>query len=352
MQNTSSSPLLLALVAFAMGCKDSRSAEGQHLEAPATPSAATVDLMEGAPAPKPEPEPEPIQWLTTTDLDFGPHGTIIRRDPKQGERQLLLPSPEGERVLLMNDPASEQINCILGVDPEEDLFVVDIDGDGANELFISWIWATGAGHDGAVDIQEVCGWRWTGSELIYLKELSSELTQLDLHDAPDVSAFVQARAEAGSEWQEVRIVPLPQDDPRTRTYEAGSIRLALTQTGSYFVDVQVQGYPPQPGSELVGLSQWDLEGAGQRTWDFTHSWELRTIEGEANCCAFDVSPEAEGAPHLTQGWTQGGSTFLILRQEQSKVAPQCQVLRVYAGAVAEGTQSCEDFLSARAKDAH
>jgi len=368
MQGTPTRPLCLVVVAFTLGCGASSSAQDQapSYEAPTGPSAAAEDLRlddavalrpqaqpEPSPAllpqPEPETEPEPIQWLTTTALDFGPPGTKIRRDPKQGERQLLLPSSEGERVLLMDDSASDRTNCILGVDPEEDLFVVDIDGDGAKELFISWVYYTGVGHDGAVDIRQVCGWRWTGSELVFLEELSSELTQLDLHNAPAVSAFVQARADAGSEWQDVRIAALPQDDPRTRTYTAGPLQLALTQTGSYFVKLQVPGEPPNPTFELVGLSRWDLDDAGQRTWDFEDSWELRTIEGEPNCCAFDMSPDATGAPYISQGWTHEGSTFLIVRQAQSKVAPQCTVLRVYAGAITGGSPSCEDFLSARAK---
>ncbi len=237
--------------------------------------------------------------------------------------------------------------CVMGAVPREEVFYVDVDGDAANELFIAWTYYIGAGHDGAVEQLEVCGWRWTGAGLTYLAALSEELTTLAIRDAPAASAFLAARAAGGPEWVETPVVQEAAADPRRRVYTIGATSLTMIQTGSYFVSLGVTGSASMKYYELVGMTPMDLDGAAQRTWDFTESWGLRTIGGEPDCCAFDLSPAAAGAPRLTRAWTHSGSIYAILRQEQSKVTASCRVLQISGDAISSRSQ-CEAFLEQRA----
>lgn len=294
-------------------------------------------------------------WVTISGLDFGPPGATLRRTntdvrPRSTiERQLVAPGKEGPQIFPMNEGGEphEDGPCTRSTMGSESIFLVDTDGDDANELFVAWTWATGVGHNGARDNLQVCGWRWTGTQLVYLSELSRDLTNLGLRDAQAVGGLPKRQAEAGTEWKAATTRARPTNDPRTRVYDVGELTLTMTQTGAYFVEVEVSSEPSTQRRRLEGLTYADLDSAAQRTHDFLDSWELRTVGGEPNCCAFDLAPDAEGAPEITRAWTQAGSTYLILRQTQSKVENDCAVLRVFGGSISTEGYDCDTFLEQR-----
>ncbi|MFT5684181.1 MAG: hypothetical protein ACI8RZ_005122 [Myxococcota bacterium] len=198
---TPSSPVPTSLVfLFTMAaCSERTDIPPESIGEPVSPAspAPPASPPHAAPSVPPSPPEAVDEWVTTSGLDFGPPGATLRRtntdtNPQADvERQLVLPSPEGEQILAMNEGVvGEDIGpCTMTTMSEESIFVVDTDGDGVNELFVAWTWMTGVGHDGAVDNLDVCGWRWTGTELVYLSELSRDLSFLGMRDADAVTAY-------------------------------------------------------------------------------------------------------------------------------------------------------------------
>lgn len=345
------------LLVFTLGaCSGGAEAPPQILGEPAAPAAPAPETPAPETPPAPPSTPEAgDEWVTTAELDFGPAGSTLRRtDPEvlpraDIERQLVVPGLDGPQIFPMNEGGYTEDDgpCTMMTMNTESIFVADIDSDGENELFVAWTWSTGAGHDGAVDNLQVCGWRWTGSELVYLSELSGDLSTLGLREADAVAAYSKRVAEAGQEWKTITPQERPTDDPRTRIYDMGELSLTMRQTGAYFVEIKVSSEPSTQTRMLEGLDYFDLDNAAQRTWDFHDSWELRTVRGEPDCCAFDLAPEAEGAPEITHAWTQAGSTYVVLRQTQSEVEHECSVLRVLGGSISTAGYECEAFLTGR-----
>ena len=259
---------------------------------------------------------------------------------------LVLPAP-----LALAEPeawvgAERDGHCTSGAHGQEEFFYADVDSDGQNEVILARTFATGVGHDGALDQLEICVWDWTGSELEYLGGLSEEFTKLGLKDAESVSAHL-LRKEAGEQgWRPLVVKQQEQLKARERQYAIGKDTFQMTQTGAYFVGVAVLGQPSTRPFELVGMTAFDVRGAS-RVWDFSDSWELRTIDGEPDCCSFDVRAGAKGAPRITQAWSHQGSTYAVLRQEQSKVVPACMVIQASAGTIITHSTDCEGFLAAR-----
>lgn len=286
------------------------------------------------------PTPTPARGLLTTSSLLAlalPAAALAATTPRALE-QALSELREGEG----------ELPCTQGTQSQEQVFFVDLDQDGQSEVIVARTFYTGAGPEGTLDRLQVCGWGWDGAGLSYLEAASEELTRLGLGDAAAVEAFVSRKAAGDPGWQALSVHP-QQVQSRARSYRLGSGSVRLTQTGAYFVRVtpgdQGGGYV-----ELVGMTQADLHNAGERVWDHAGSWALREIAGEADCCSFELSAHAQGAPRITQAWQHAGSTYAVLRQEQSTVAPACQVLQISGGAIATLTTDCEGFLAERAQD--
>lgn len=287
-------------------------------------------------------------WETTHSvLSWGPPGAELQR--RDWERRLRVPTEDGERFFAMSNATGDDHPCTQATSFGEDLFTIDVDEDGEDELFIVWTFATGAGHDGAIDRTELCGWKWTHEGPVYLTALLGELGSLRLHDPASIQAHLSTQRTADDRWVQLDVEELSTSDEKTGRYRLGSQAVSLRQTGHYHVHLTVDDAPDRELLMMTSLSHMFLPGA-TRVHDFTDSWE--PVEGTDGpiCCGFDMSQERSDRPRVTAAWSHNAMTYAVVRQEQTTVSRECVVVRWSAQGAGQLGQSCADFEQERLAD--
>lgn len=286
------------------------------------------------------PPPKLAERIEET-VAFGPEGTMWVAEGQ--ERFLAVPKPGGVRRVPLVDAAGA-VPCTDHTGSSATL-LADADGDGVSELFVVWTFSTGAGQMGAVDQIEICGWSWDAPGVKPLDAgLLSELSALALGEPEALQRHLDARRASPEGWTALDVDESERPDVRTRMFKAGHHALVVRQTGLYSVELRgrAMGKDGPVAASWFGLEEI---GGGQRPWDFDGVWKPIDRDGEAACCAFDLS--ADESPHLDSAWESGGVLYAVMRQGQVESAPDCMVVRVVEEGAGPHDQSCEDFLAAR-----